>query len=255
MTRPLILVCNDDGINATGIKALVEAVQHLGDVVVVAPDSPQSAKGHSITIAEPLRLHTIINVFGENVKAYSVSGTPVDCVKLAVDKVLHRKPDLLVSGINHGSNASINVIYSGTMSAALEGAIEGIQSVGFSLCDYADDADFTLAKSVATHVCQLILDKKIPQYIALNVNIPKIEPKDHKGIKICRQANSKWTESYIERQDPFRKNYYWMSGKFEIVKMEEDTDEWALAHHFTSIVPVQFDLTAYKHLDDLKQIF
>jgi 5'-nucleotidase len=252
MSQPLILVCNDDGIHAPGIRALVEAVEHLGDVVVVAPDRPQSGMGHAVTIGEPLRINQKTGLFGRY-DAYETTGTPVDCVKLAVDRILHRKPDLLVSGINHGSNSSINVIYSGTMSAAVEGAIEGIPSVGFSLCNYAIDADFTLARQVATQVTQLIMANGLMPNTLLNVNIPNISGSAYKGLKICRQSAGKWKENFEERTDPYRKKYYWMVGEFQLLEHSTDTDEWALANQFASVVPVQFDLTAHHAIPYLNQ--
>ncbi len=252
MSQPLILVCNDDGIHAPGIRALVEAVEHLGDVVVVAPDRPQSGMGHAVTIGEPLRINQKTGLFGRY-DAYETTGTPVDCVKLAVDRILHRKPDLLVSGINHGSNSSINVIYSGTMSAAVEGAIEGIPSVGFSLCNYALDADFTLARQVATQVTQLIMANGLMPNTLLNVNIPNITGSAYKGLKICRQSAGKWKENFEERTDPYRKKYYWMVGEFQLLEHSTDTDEWALANQFASVVPVQFDLTAHHAIPYLNQ--
>lgn len=249
--KPLILVTNDDGISAPGIKALIAAVQHLGDVVIVAPDSPQSAMGHAVTISKPLRLEKS-NLYAP-LTAYQCSGTPADCVKIAVDKVLHRKPDLLVSGINHGSNSSINILYSGTMSAAVEGGIEGIPSVGFSLCDFSIDADFSLAAKIASNVAQNILTNGLPQGVLLNVNIPKLEAPEFKGVKICRQAWAKWEEDFDERKDPNGKSYYWLTGKFVNFDKGEDTDEWALANGYASVVPVHFDLTAHNALSYLHQ--
>jgi len=242
--KPLILVSNDDGITAPGIRALVNSVKKLGRVVVVAPDSPQSGMGHAITITEPLRLDKS-DYFGPEVEAYQCSGTPADCVKLAVDKVLYRRPDLLVSGINHGSNSSINVIYSGTMSAAVEGAIDGMQAIGFSLLDYAMDADFTQAMEVVSKVCKGVLRENLPPDTLLNVNIPKNNGDQLKGIKICRQARAKWVEEFDERMDPYKRKYYWLTGKFKQLDHGEDTDEWALQNGYVSVVPVQFDLTAH----------
>ena len=249
--KPLILVCNDDGISAPGIQALVEAVKGLGEIVVVAPDSPQSAMGHAVTISKPLRLSKT-NLYGD-ITAYQCSGTPADCVKLAVDKVLHRKPDLLVSGINHGSNSSINILYSGTMSAAMEGGIEGIPSVGFSLCDFSYDADFTLAAKIASSVSKNILANGLPIGVLLNVNIPKINQEAFKGTKVCRQALAKWEEDFDERNDPNGKKYYWLTGKFVNYDKGNDTDEWALANGYASIVPVQFDLTAHNSIGLINQ--
>lgn len=241
--KPLILITNDDGITAPGIKALVEAVKDLGEIVIVAPDSPQSGMGHAITITKPLRLDKT-NLY-DGIESYQCSGTPADCVKLAVDKVLHRKPDLLLSGINHGSNSSINVIYSGTMSAAVEATIEGIPSAGFSLCNYAYNADFSLSIIVAKLIAKNILSGGLPEGVLLNVNVPKIETANIKGIKICRQAQAKWEEEFDERSDPNGRKYYWLTGKFVNYDKGNDTDEWALANGFVSVVPVQFDLTAH----------
>lgn len=249
MNTPLILVSNDDGITAPGIKNLVEAIKHLGQVVIVAPDSPQSAMGHAVTISRPLRLDKT-NLYGD-IEAWQCSGTPADCVKLAVDKVLHRKPDLLVSGINHGSNSSINVLYSGTMSAAMEGAIEGIPAVGFSLCNFAYDADFSYAQKVATMVAQNILTNGLPPATLLNVNIPNIKEDKIQGIKVCRQANAKWEEEFTERLDPNGRKYFWLTGRFVNNDKGEDTDEWALANGYVSIVPVHFDLTAHHAISTL----
>jgi 5'-nucleotidase len=248
--KPLILVSNDDGITAPGIRNLVDAIKHLGEVVIVAPDSPQSAMGHAVTISKPLRLEKT-DIYGDMI-AYQCSGTPADCVKLAVDKVMHRKPDLLVSGINHGSNSSINVLYSGTMSAAMEGAIEGIPAVGFSLCDFAYDADFSYAKKIAAKVAAAILTNGLPQGTLLNVNIPKLAESDSKGTKICRQANAKWKEEFDERKDPNGKPYYWLTGVFKNFDEGVDTDIWALENNYVSIVPCQFDITAHKVLQHYK---
>ncbi|MEN9347004.1 MAG: 5'/3'-nucleotidase SurE [Flavobacteriales bacterium] len=250
--RPLILVINDDGIFAKGIHSLIEAVLPLGDVVVVAPDKPQSGMGHAVTINGILRINEVKLPYP--VKAYACSGTPVDCVKLAIFKVLDRKPDLLVSGINHGSNSSINVIYSGTMSAAVEGAVEGIPSIGFSLLDHSADADFDAAKKVAFQIAsQMLNDAHLPESICLNVNIPKGRPEEIKGIKICRQAKAVWEDNFEDRKDPSGKPYYWMTGEFINHDKGEDTDEYALHHNFVSVVPVQYDLTAYHQVSHLHQ--
>jgi len=242
--KPLILVSNDDGITAPGIRSLVSVAKEFGEVVVVAPDSPQSGMGHAITINKPLRLDKS-DYFGDEVLAYQCSGTPADCVKLALDKVLPRRPDLLVSGINHGSNSSVNVIYSGTMSAAMEGAIDGLQAVGFSLLDYSMDADFSAARDVARKVIANVLDHKLPADTLLNVNIPKLTTDELKGIKVCRQAKAKWVEEFDQREDPYGRNYFWLTGEFVNMDHGEDTDEWALKHGYASVVPVQFDLTAH----------
>jgi len=240
----IILVTNDDGVTAPGIRALIEAVRPLGKVVVVAPDSPQSGKGHAITIGVPLRLDPV-DIF-EGIEAWQCSGTPVDCVKLARDKILHGLPDLCVSGINHGANHSINVIYSGTMSAAMEAAIEGVPSVGFSYLDYSFEADFTLCKEVAHSVARQMLETNMPGGTLLNVNIPVVSPADFKGVKVCRQADAKYVETFDERRDPRGKKYYWLTGEFTNRDNGDDTDVWALANNYASLVPVQFDLTDYK---------
>ncbi len=239
--RPVILITNDDGITAPGIKALVEAVQHVGKVVIVAPDKPQSGMGHAITIGHPLRLHPV-HLF-DGVESWQCSGTPVDCVKLAVDKVLHRKPDICLSGINHGANHSINVIYSGTMSAALEASIESIPSIGFSLLDYSVEADFSGAQHYAQLLVQQVLSQKIDKHVCLNVNIPRLPVELIKGFKVCRQAYAKYEEKFDERKDPHGKNYFWLTGEFVNFDKGKDTDVWALEHNYVSVVPVQFDLT------------
>lgn len=242
-SKPLILITNDDGITSTGIRALVEAMKELGKVVVVAPDSPQSGMGHAITLDDPLRIEPL-HIFGD-VESYQCSGTPVDCVKLGVDKILRRKPDLCVSGINHGSNSSINIIYSGTMSAAMEAAIEGIPAIGFSYLNYSFEADFTAPKKYATEIAKSVLKQGLPTSTLLNVNIPDVHHRHIKGIRVCRQATAKWEEEFTERTDPRGRKYYWLTGKFVNRDPGDDTDEWALQNGFVSVVPVQFDLTAH----------
>ncbi|WP_343688392.1 5'/3'-nucleotidase SurE [Chitinophaga sp.] len=249
----IILVTNDDGVTAPGIKALIEAVRPLGKVVVVAPDSPQSGKGHAITIGVPLRLDPV-DIF-EGIEAWQCSGTPVDCVKLARDKILHGLPDLCVSGINHGANHSINVIYSGTMSAAMEAAIEGVPSVGFSYLDYSFEADFSLCKEVAHSVAKQMLETNLPGGTLFNVNIPIVAAADFKGVKVCRQADAKYVETFDERRDPRGKKYYWLTGEFTNRDNGDDTDVWALANQYASLVPVQFDLTDYKMKKELEKVW
>jgi len=241
-TKPTILVVNDDGITAPGIKALIKVMQEIGHVVVVAPDSPQSGMGHAITIGKPLRLDKVDLYKG--VEMYKCSGTPVDCVKLAVNVIFKgKKPDLCVSGINHGLNNSINVLYSGTMSAAVEGAIESIPSIGFSLDDFTLEADFSPAVKYIKQIAEQVLNNGLPQSTLLNVNFPNT--KEIKGIKICRQANAKWAEEFDERLDPHKRKYYWLTGVFQVNDHGEDTDVWALEHQYVSVVPVQFDMTAH----------
>jgi len=244
--EPVILVTNDDGITAPGIKNLVEAVKGLGKIVVVAPDKPQSGMGHAITIGLPLRLNKVTFHNDPEIEAYQCTGTPVDCVKLAVDKVLGSKPDICISGINHGANHSINVIYSGTMSAAVEAAIESIPSIGFSSLDYSLEADFSAARKYARIIVEEMLKSTPEKHTVLNVNIPIAKADEIKGIKICRQAYAKYEEDFLERTDPHGRKYYWLTGEFVNFDEGKDTDVWALANNYISLVPVQFDLTHYK---------
>jgi 5'-nucleotidase len=246
--RPLILVTNDDGITAPGIRKLIAIMNTIGDVVVVAPDSPQSGMGHAITIDSTLTCDKLRVDNGSQVE-YKCSGTPADCVKLAVREVLDRKPDLCVSGINHGSNSSINVIYSGTMSAAIEAGIEGIPAIGFSLLDYSWDANFDLLEDEIVKITNNVLKNGLPEGVVLNVNFPKTD--NFKGIKICRQAKGNWEETFDKRVNPNGKEYYWLSGKFTNLDKGEDTDIWALEHNYVSVVPVQFDLTAHHFIQKL----
>ncbi len=244
MPKPLILISNDDGITSRGIRFLVEIMKDLGDVVVVAPDSPQSGMGHAITIGETLRLDQV-DIF-EKVVAYKCSGTPADCVKLAKHHVLHdRLPDLVVSGVNHGSNTSISILYSGTMSAAIEGAIEGLPAIGFSLCDYSPEAEYDHAEPYIRKITQEVLKKGLPKGVALNVNIPPKRNEKIKGMKVCRQAGAKWQEEFEQRHDPNGRPYFWMAGNFVNFDKGEDNDEWAIAHNYVSVVPCLFDLTAH----------
>lgn len=248
--RPLILVTNDDGITAPGIRALIDVMNTIGDVVVVAPDSPQSGMGHAITLDSTLYC-TEITVDKGPQKEYQCSGTPADCVKLAVNELMSRKPDLCVSGINHGSNSSINVIYSGTMSAAIEAGIEGVPAIGFSLLDYRWTADFEPLKPYIEKITRNALKNSIPSDVVLNVNFPLIPKKEIKGIKICRQAKAHWVEKFDKRQSPMGKDYYWLTGEFINEDKGDDTDEAALAHGYISVVPTQFDLTAHHAIQKL----
>lgn len=242
--KPLILVSNDDGISAPGLRVLIKIMNEFGEVVVVAPEGPQSGMGHAITLNSALRCDKV-HINGGPQEEYSCSGTPVDCVKLAVNKILKRKPDLCVSGINHGSNSSINVIYSGTMSAAIEGALHAIPSIGFSLLDHSNEADFSASEEIVRKLVSKVLNEGLPQGSCLNVNIPNLPFKQIKGIRICRQANANWIEEIDERIDPSGKTYYWLTGKFQNYDDREDTDEWALSNKYVSIVPVQYDVTAH----------
>ena len=245
-SEKLILVTNDDSVSAKGIHALTEVASKFGKVVVVAPDKPQSGMGHAITINDPLRLNQI-DLFGE-VEAYSCSGTPVDCVKLAIYEVLHRKPDLIVSGINHGENSSTNVLYSGTMSAAIEGAMEGISSIGFSLADYEPNADFSATKYFASIIIEKALNSEFPGGVCLNVNVPKLKKSEIKGIKICKQAHAFWADRFDKRKDQFGRSYFWLTGEFSDVDQRPDTDLHVLKEGYVSVVPTLYDLTAYDKL-------
>lgn len=248
--KPLILVTNDDGITASGIRTLIEVMNTIGDVVVVAPDSPQSAMGHAITVNSTLFVEKVKVDEGIQLE-YSCSGTPADCVKLAVNQILKRKPDLCVSGINHGSNSSINVIYSGTMSAAIEAGIEGVPAIGFSLLDYSWNANFEATKSYVKSIAENVLKEGLPKDVVLNVNIPNLSKQELKGIKICRQARASWEEEFDKRTNPQGREYYWLTGKFVNLDHGEDTDEWALKNGYISVVPVQFDLTAHHCIQTL----
>lgn len=248
--RPLILVTNDDGITAPGVRMLISIMNEIGDVVVVAPNNPQSGMGHAITVNTVLRCNPITVDEGPQLE-YTCSGTPADCVKMAVNEILNKKPDLCVSGINHGSNASLNVIYSGTMSAAVEAGIEGIPAIGFSLLDYNWDADFEPSKEFVRKITLSVLENKLPEGIVLNVNIPDLKKDEIKGIKVCRQAQGNWIEDFDKRVSPQGEDYYWLTGKFVNLDNGEDTDLWALENDYVSVVPVQFDLTAHHYIHKL----
>ena len=250
MDKPLILVTNDDGITAPGVRTLIDVMSQLGDVVVVAPDKPQSAMGHAITINSTLYLNKI-SAENAAITEYSCSGTPVDCVKMAVSEILKRKPDLCVSGINHGSNSSINVIYSGTMSAAVEAGIEGIPAIGFSLQDLDWNADFEPVRPFVEKIASEVLKNGLPDGVLLNVNFPKLPFVEIKGIKVARQAKALWIEKFDKRESPSGRNYYWLTGEFVNQDKGVDTDEWALDNGYVSLVPVQFDLTAHHAMQQL----
>ncbi|MBI2257267.1 MAG: 5'/3'-nucleotidase SurE [Flavobacteriia bacterium] len=248
-----ILITNDDGIFAKGIRSLIEVAKEFGNVCVVAPDKPQSGMGHAITINNLLRLSTS-DLF-DKIPAYTCSGTPVDCIKIGIYEVLKNKPDLILSGINHGANTSTNVLYSGTMSAAVEGAMEKIPSVGFSLCSFDSNADFTLSKHVVWQVLEKILQNQFPNDICLNVNIPSSTLDNYKGIKICRAANALWEDRFDKRIDQHGNPYYWLTGDFSHDDDGEDTDLFAIKNDFASIVPIQYDMTAYHSIAKLHSIF
>ena len=246
----LILVTNDDSVNAKGIQSLVEIASKHGRVVVVAPDKPQSGMGHAITLNDPIRL-TRVSMFGD-IEAYASSGTPVDCVKLAIYEVLNRKPDLVLSGINHGENSSTNVLYSGTMSAAIEGAMEGLPSIGFSLSNFSPEADFMQYQSFISEIINKALIKDFPKFTCLNVNIPNIPGSQIAGISVCSQAHAFWADRFDKREDQFGRPYYWLTGEFGEVNPRVDSDLYALNNGYISIVPTHFDLTNYAVLDQIK---
>ncbi|HLO89680.1 MAG TPA: 5'/3'-nucleotidase SurE [Lentimicrobium sp.] len=248
--KPIILITNDDGINAPGLRALITVMRQLGNVLVVAPDKPMSAMGHAITVTAPLRLNKIREEPGY--LEYSCNGTPVDCVKLGQKVILKHAPDLIASGINHGSNAAINVVYSGTMAAVLEGCIENIPSVGFSLTDYAYTANFSHCEQFILSITKNILEKGLPDNTCLNVNIPALNGSPVKGIRVVRQAHSFWDEKYEQRKDPNERDYFWLTGTFKSMDKGNDTDEWALLNNYVSVVPVHFDFTSHKAIPLLR---
>ncbi len=249
--KPTILITNDDGYFAPGLRKLIEVMKTIGRVIVVAGEQPMSGMGHAITIKTPLRVKTVKKE--ADYEEYICNGTPVDCVKLGEQVVLGGKPDLLVSGINHGSNASINVIYSGTMAAVLEACIDGIPAIGFSLCDYSHDADFSYTGPFIESVARNVLENGLPDRVCLNVNFPAVAASEIKGFKVCRQANARWVEEFDSRRDPRGVDYHWLTGRFENGDMAEDTDQWALDNNYVSVVPVHFDMTAHHALDTIQQ--
>jgi len=252
--RPLILVTNDDGVHAAGMAALIEAVSEFGDVVAVAPQVSQSGMSHALTLKSPLRLKKIKEQKG--IIVYELSGTPVDCVKMAFDKILPQMPDLLVSGINHGSNSSLSSIYSGTVAAAREGAINSIKSIAFSNTNYSDDADFEFMKSYVKTIVKEVLDNGLNKGTFLNVNAPHTDPLNIKGIKICSQAQGVWVEEFDQRQDPMGTNYYWLTGYFNNAEPDNiETDEWSLKNNYVTVVPLKFENCDHEEIGNLKARF
>jgi 5'-nucleotidase len=247
--KPLILITNDDGADALGIEVLTRLMMQIGDVVVMAPDGPRSAQSNALTVTHPIRFKKLEE--REGLVRYSCSGTPTDCVKLALNEVCDRRPDILVSGINHGSNAAINVIYSGTMGAVLEGCEQGILSIGFSICNHSLEVDFSHFEAPIIHLTRTALQNQLPKGTCLNVNAPcgRI-----KGVRISRQCDGRWVKEYAKRTDPQGKSYFWLTGNFENHEpLAEETDEWALANGYISVVPVKIDLTAYQAMDELNK--
>jgi 5'-nucleotidase len=246
--KPLILVTNDDGIHAKGLRELVDVMQFFGDVVVISSEVAMSGKACGITVDQPLRTAPVEKIHG--VPTWKCNGTPVDSVKLSFNNLFDRKPDYVVSGINHGANSSISIIYSGTMGAAIEGSLHGVPSIGFSLADFSPEADFSKAKIAVAKIFQKVLDNGMPEYTCLNVNIPKGKPQ---GIKICRQTHGKWVEEFEKRVDPHGREYHWLSGYFR--NFEEgvsETDIDALLNNYVSVVPVTVDMTCYKTMEEIK---
>jgi len=252
--KPLILVTNDDGYSAKGIASVVKSLIGLGEIIVVAPDGPRSGMSGAITSIEPLRFRLISQDSENDITTYACSGTPVDCVKLGVSQILDRKPDLLVSGINHGSNASICVLYSGTMGAAMEGTLFGIPSIGFSLLDHHHDANFDHTNELTRSISKRILETSLPQGVCLNVNIPH-STIALKGIKVCKQAKGQFTEEFLKSNDGANKEVFWLTGHFHNFEPEDkQTDEWALANGYVSIVPIDVDMTAYTQVEKMKSL-
>jgi 5'-nucleotidase len=246
--KPLILVTNDDGIHARGLRELVEVMQFFGEIVVISSEISMSGKSCAITVDQPIRAIPVEQIHG--VPTYKCNGTPVDAVKLSFNNLFDRKPDYVVSGINHGTNSSISVIYSGTMGAAIEGSLHGVPSIGFSLNDYSSEADFSKAKIIVAKVFQSVLENGLPMFTCLNVNIPLGKPK---GIKVCRQAHGKWVEEFEKRIDPHGREYHWLSGYFKNFEIDStETDMYALENNYASVVPVTVDMTCYKTLAEIQ---
>jgi len=248
--RPLILITNDDGVNAKGIKVLTDIALSFGDVVVVAPAVNASGKGHSMTMGVPLRLHE--QQRSEQLTIYSCEGTPVDCVKVAADYCCPRRPSLVLSGINHGSNSSVNVLYSGTMGAVVEASISGYRSIGFSLLNHDHDADFDFARPYIVDIIRKVMEQGLPLHVSLNVNIPDT---DIQGVLVCRQSFASWGNSFEQRTDPYGQSYYWLTGHFDCPDKGQDTDMWALEHGYISIVPTHSDMTAHQALSAIREHF
>ncbi len=254
MNRPLIFITNDDGVNARGLRTVIEVARRFGRVIVIAPETTQSGMSHAITMYRPLSLRTIEK--SEDLTIYACSGTPVDCVKMGYDYLfVDERPALNISGINHGSNSAVNVLYSGTMGAAIEASFYGSPSVGLSLDDHSSDADFEASAIFAGKLIGDILGARIDEPLCLNVNIPALRPEQIRGHRICRQNKGYWKEEFFCRQDPRGKDYFWLTGSFFNVEPEAtDTDEWALANGYISVVPIQVDMTDYRRIETLRTI-
>ena len=251
MSKPLILITNDDGYQSKGIKSLLDSVKDLGKIVLVAPDRPQSGMGHAISVNKPIRCYK--TAIFSSINAYCCTGTPVDCVKMGLFLLKGEKPDLILSGINHGSNVSTNVLYSGTMSAAVEGALAGIPSVGYSLTDYSEDADFDYSKKIVRLIAEKVIEESLKIGTCLNVNIPNVKQDQIKGIKVCKQGKAFWDDTFDHRKDPLGKDYYWLTGSFGSKESSTDTDINYLENNYVTIVPAQYDLTCHESVDELKK--
>ena len=255
-TERVIFVTNDDSYLSKGFRAAVNLASEFGRVVAIAPDRVQSGMSQAITINQPLFMRKVES--SERVEIYAFSGTPVDCAKIAFDHLfVGRKVDLVLSGINHGSNAAVNVMYSGTMGAAIEGSFYGVPSIGLSLDDHDADADFEGAVKYGRMVIKSVLEAEaeLPRPLCLNVNVPRIAADQIEGIRLCRQTRGFWREEFYARQDPHGREYFWLTGAFQNAEPEaEDTDEWALAHRYVAVVPVQVDMTDYRMLGSLQDV-
>lgn len=250
--KPLILVTNDDGYQAKGIQALIESVTGLGEIVVLAPDGPRSGMSSAITSVQPLRYSLLSKDESKDLSVYTCTGTPVDCIKLGINELLERKPDLVVSGINHGSNSAIAVVYSGTMGAAIEGCIFGIPSIGFSVDNHSANANFDETVKIARIISEQVLKNGLPEGVCLNVNVPNTT--SVKGIKICHQTKGKWIKEFVRSKDGAKREVFWLTGEFSNAEPEnQHTDEWALTHEYAAVVPVKIDMTAYETISSLKE--
>ena len=251
MKTPLILITNDDGYQSKGIQSLISSVKDFGEIMIVAPEGPQSGMGHAITVNQPIRCKP--TNFHGSLEAYSCSGTPVDCIKMGIYLLDGIRPDIILSGINHGTNVSTNILYSGTMGAAVEGALENIPSIGFSLTDTNENADFSYSEKVVSLITKKVLKNGIKKGTCLNVNIPNVDESNIKGIKFCRQGRAFWKDDFDKRVDPSGKSYYWLTGSFSSKESQIDTDINYLENNFVTIVPTQFDMTCHNSLSELKK--
>jgi 5'-nucleotidase len=250
----LILITNDDGLNAGGLKTLLSVMEEFGKIVLISTTESMSGMSQALTVKTPLRVKLLEE--NEKHRIYACNGTPTDSVKIAINQLVEKKPDWVVSGINHGSNASVSVLYSGTMAAALEGCLYGISSVGFSLNNFSPSADFSGCKKYIRMVMKKVALEPLPIGVCLNVNIPAVKGSEIKGIKVCRQSKGNWREEFEKRKDPMGKTYYWLTGVFHNHEPDSiDTDEWAIAQNYVSVVPVTVDMTAHWYIDELKSRF